>query len=160
MGFVVFFYGVTNGFSINEILAIPLFLAPGFLCWWGIQIFFDLGKGYLPKVRKSLFWFYVTLNPYCWFWLFSPIYTGNTRFMFNDRELIINCGFLLSLVMAVVLMPPEKPTKPATNTSPGSPSPTSNNTEELAEALRRDKEMDDDPAASITMEEFKESLGR
>ena len=109
VGFVVFFYGVTNGFSINEILAIPLFLAPGFLCWWGIRIFFDLGKGYLPKVRRSLFWFYVALNPYCWFWLFLPFHrAGVTSFLFNEPEMKLGCGILLSMVLAVFLMPPEK----------------------------------------------------
>lgn len=36
----------------------------------------------------------------------------------------------------------------------------SDDDEGLAEALRRDKEMDNDPAASMTMEEFKSSLGR
>ena len=32
--------------------------------------------------------------------------------------------------------------------------------ERVAEALRRDAEMDDDPSASLTLEEFKRAVGR
>lgn len=107
--------GIQKGFSATDFLAIPLLLLPSILGWWGTRLFFRLYAGFLPKVRRALFWFYAAITAYCGMWLDSTFSRdGTTGTIFAPQEQTIGLILLLIPFLTVVFMNPDGPTEHTT----------------------------------------------
>jgi hypothetical protein len=110
--------GIQSGFAATDFLAIPLLLLPSILAWWGTRLFSRLYSGFLPRVRRALFWFYAAMTEYCGMWLVSTFSRdGTTGTIFAPQEQTFGLILLLIPFLTVVFTNPDGPTKHATETS-------------------------------------------
>jgi len=100
--------GIESGFALTDLIATPLLLLPSILGWWGVKLFFRLYAGFLKRVRKALFWYYVAVTVYCGFWLVSTFSRdGVTGAMFAPQEQAVGLLLLAIPLLAVGLMSPD-----------------------------------------------------
>ena len=100
--------GIKSGFALTDLIAIPLLLLPSILGWWGVKLFFRLYAGFLKRVRKALFWYYVAATVYCGFWLVSTFSRdGVTGTMYAPQEQAMGLLLLAIPLLTVALMSPD-----------------------------------------------------
>jgi hypothetical protein len=99
--------GLEFGFAPTDFLEIPLLLMPAFLAFWGAKLFFRLDAGFLPRVRRSLFWFYASVAAYRAAWLVTFNRDGMTKTILSPQEQLIVMVLLLIPLLSVVFMTPD-----------------------------------------------------